>query len=194
MRPSLLVVLFILPIPAVRHLAPSERATELQGGAAALRAAVEYIAREKVQGTVEVDPRDLSGNIADSTVEKTHSPATLSLLAVPGVATVASIGRARQCAADPSRDGCRSAGRAVFISLAAPRIDGRNAVIELRVSTARTPGRADSTAANALKSAADREAFFRRIERPSVSRYRLDLVRETTAWVVTRAVLVGASR
>ena len=193
MKPHPSTIAILLAISAGHYAAPSRSASSIQGGAAALRAAVEYMAKEKVQGTVEVDPREFVSSAADTVVEKTHSQATLTLLAIQGVATVASVGRARQCAADPSPGSCKSAGRAVFLSLAVPRIDGRSATIELRVAAARTPGKADSVEAKSMKSAAERDSFLRRLARPTISRYRLDLVRETTAWVVTRAVLVAAS-
>ena len=165
------------------------------GAAAALRAAADYVAKEKVKGRVEIDPRELvsvaAGQSSDS--DKLHSGATLSLLAIPGVSSVASMERARMCSLDPSMNACKAGGSAVFLSLSAPVINGKVATVEVVVSASRTVTASDSAQVKAVKAPAERDALLRRLNRPTSTRYRIELSRETTAWIVTKVLLIGAS-
>ncbi len=166
-----------------------------QGGAAALRAAAEYVAKEKVKGRVEIDPRELVSGAAvqSGDSDKMHSQATLSLLAIPGVSSVATLQRARTCSLDPSMNACKSGEAPVFLALSAPVINGKVATIEVVVSASRIVTPSDSAQLKALKTPAERDALLRRLSRPIASKYRIELARETTSWIVTKALLVGAS-
>lgn len=163
------------------------------------RASVEDVAVWVVNGStsarpvIEIDPRVLGrpSRGMPAPTETLHPAAMLAGAAVPDKVIVMTVPRAQQCSGIGIRN-CRTAGRVVVLTFAAPVIDADSATIEVLVRLSRKPTDAELAR---MQQGRNSEAVLARFgeEAGSVTMMRLSLARRNGAWSVTSRTIIGQS-